>query len=162
MGTYVRSAALITGLLLIGLTAVAWAAPEEQAAKASEEMQADVLLEMGVTQNATGLVYFYDERRPEIWATLGTRHGLRPEALVAFVRHGEIVAEGIVKDVRNADCVIAPAPGTPAGQVILGDGVEVLINGPRSALNAKIAKEHRQRMYLTVLVGIWLLQPWVN
>ncbi|MBN1458935.1 MAG: hypothetical protein JXA57_05325 [Armatimonadetes bacterium] len=156
MGTHVRTAALMMGLLLVGLSAIAWAAPEEPAANS------DPVLEMGVTENAKGVVYFYDERRPEIWVTLGTRHGLHPEAVVAFVRHDEIVAEGIVTNVRNADCVIAPAPGTPAGQVLLGDQVKVLTNGPRVALNSQMSQERRLRMYGTIIVGAWLLLPWVS
>jgi len=158
MGTHVRSAALIMGLLLAGLSALAWAAPEEPTAATSPE----AVLETGITENASGVVYFYDERRPEIWATIGTRHGLHPEAVVAFVRHDEIVAEGMVTDVRNADCVIVPAPGTPPGQVLIGDQVKVLTNGPRAALNRKISQEERQRMYGTIIVGAWLLLPWVS
>ncbi|HUU55092.1 MAG TPA: hypothetical protein VMY87_09245 [Armatimonadota bacterium] len=105
----------------------------------------DPMLEMGVTENAKGTVYFYDERRPEIWATIGTRHGLRPQALVAIVRRGEIVAEGTVKDVNTSDCVIHPAPDTPAGTVLLGDDVRVLVNGPRAAMEAKIRRERSDR-----------------
>jgi len=143
MRTGLRSIALMVVALSIGLTAVAWAAPEEGSDKAAvAEVQADPTLEMGVTENAKGTVYFYDERRPEVWATMGTRNGLRPQAVVAIVRRGEIVAEGFVKDVSASDCVVYPAPGTPAGQILLGDDVRVLVNGPREAMEAKIRREH--------------------
>jgi len=143
MGTGLRSIALMVVALSIGLTAVAWAAPEEVCDEAAvAEVEVDLTLEMGVTENAKGTVYFYDERRPEVWATMGTRHGLRPDAMVAIVRHGEIVAEGFVKDVNASDCIVYPAPGTPAGQILLGDDVRVLVNGPREAMDAKIRREH--------------------
>ena len=143
MGTGLRSIALMVVALSIGLTAVAWAAPEEVGDEpAVVEMDVDPTLELGVTQNAKGTVYFYDERRPEFLATIGMRHGLRPEALVAIVRRGEIVAEGFVKDVNASDCVVYPAPGTPAGQILVGDSVRVLVNGPREAMDAKIRREH--------------------
>jgi len=143
MRTGLRSIALMVVALSIGLTAVAWAAPEEGSDKAAvAEVQADPTLEMGVTENAKGTVYFYDGRRPEVWATIGTRNGLHPEAMVAIVRKGEIVAEGFVKDVKASDCVVYPAPGTPAGQILLGDDVRVLVNGPREAMEAKIRREH--------------------
>jgi len=162
MGTGLRSIALMVVALSIGLTAVAWAAPEEVCDEAAvAEVQVDPTLEMGVTENAKGTVYFYDERRPEVWATIGTRHGLRPDAMVAIVRKGEIVAEGFVKDVNPSDCVVYPAPGTPAGQVLLGDDVRVLVNGPREAMDAKIHREHSDRKLGTIaayalLIGcIW-------
>ena len=146
MGTGLRSIALMVVALSIGLTAVAWAAPEEVCDEASvAEVDVDPTLELGVTENAKGTVYFYDERRPEVWVTIGTRHGLRPEAMVAIVRHGEIVAEGFVKDVNASDCIVYPAPGTPAGQILLGDDVRVLVNGPREAMDAKIHREHSDR-----------------
>jgi hypothetical protein len=117
---------------------------------------------MGITENAKGTVYYYDEHRPEIWATLGTRHGLRPEAQVAFVRQHEIVAEGSVTNVRRADCVIAPAPGTPAGQVLVGDRVLVMTNGPREALNQQIAEEQRGRMFLSTILAAWMVAAYLN
>jgi hypothetical protein len=154
MGTRTLSVALLAMALLLGMAVVALAADEPAA---GEEQQAapdksctaaaelDPTLELGVTENAKGTVYLYDERRPEIWATLGTRNGLRPMAVVAFLRKGEVVAQGCVTDVRNADCTIAPAPGTPAGQVLLGDDVRVMVNGPREAMDAKIARENSDR-----------------
>ena len=143
MGTGLRSIALMVVALSIGLTAVAWAAPEEVCDEpAVVEMDVDPTLELGVTENAKGTVYFYDGRRPEVWATIGTRNGLHPQAMVAIVRKGEIVAEGFVKDVKASDCVVYPAPGTPAGQILLGDDVRVLVNGPREAMEAKIRREH--------------------
>ena len=146
MGTGLRSIVLMVVALSVGLTAVAWAAPEEGCDKpAVAEVKVDPTLELGVTQNAKGTVYFYDERRPEALATIGMRHGLRPDAMVAIVRKGEIVAEGFVKDVRMADCIVYPAPGTPAGQILVGDDVRVLVNGPREAMDAKIRREHGDR-----------------
>ncbi len=158
----------ITSLLLValsvGLAACAWAAPEEAVEEAVVEVQEDPTLEMGVTENAKGTVYIYDERRPEVWATIGTRHGLRPDALVAIARRGEIVAEGFVKDVRNADCVIIPAPGTPAGAILLGDDVRVLVNGPREAMEAKIRRQHSDQAlgtfaaYAILFGSIWAVR----
>jgi len=143
MGTGLRSIALMVVALSIALTAVAWAAPEEGCEEAAvAAVDVDPTLELGVTENAKGTVYFYDERRPEVWATIGTRNGLRPDAMVAIVRQGEIVAEGFVKDVKASDCIVYPAPGTPAGQILLGDDVRVLVNGPREAMDAKIRREH--------------------
>jgi len=161
MGTRTLSIALLVMALLLGMAVVALAADEpaageeQQAAEAQEQAapdrsctaaaEMDPTLELGVTENAKGTVYLYDERRPEIWATIGTRDGLRPTAVVAFLRKGEVVAQGCVTDVRNADCTIAPAPGTPAGQVLLGDDVRVMVNGPREAMDAKIGREHSDR-----------------
>ena len=160
MGTKTRSIALLVIALVLGVAALALAAedgapaPERQqaqqeGAKATTSCmtaaEADPTLELGVTENAKGTVYLYDERRPEVWATIGTMHGLRPMAVVAFVRKGEVVAQGCVTEVRLADCVIAPAPGTPAGQIVLGDDVRVLINGPRAAMDAKIRREESDR-----------------
>jgi hypothetical protein len=168
MGMKTVSIALIVLALLFGMAALAVAAEEdeEEAAPAAAAAVADVedeeeetapdtsctaaaeadpTLELGVTENAKGTVYLYDERRPEVWATIGTMHGLRPKAIVAFVRAGEVVAQGCVTEARTADCVIAPAPGTPAGQILLGDDVRVLINGPRSAMDAAIRREHSDR-----------------
>jgi len=146
MGTGLRSIALMVVVLSLALTAVAWAAPEEECDEAAvAEVGVDPTLEMGVTENAKGTVYYYDERRPELWVTIGTRQGLRPEATVAIVRDSEIVAEGFVKDVRTMDCVVYPAPGTPAGQILVGDSVHVLVNGPREAMDSKIHREHSDR-----------------
>jgi hypothetical protein len=161
MGTKTVSIALMVVALLLGLAALATAAEEEpapaaEAAAVVEEAPApdasctaaaevDPTLELGVTENAKGTVYLYDERRPDVWATIGTMHGLRPMAVVAFVRNGEVVAQGCVTEARTADCTIAPAPGTPAGQILLGDDVRVLINGPRSAMDAVIHREHSDR-----------------
>ena len=143
MGTGLRSIALMVVALSLGVTAAAWAAPEEGCEKpAVADVEVDPTLELGVTENAKGTVYFYDERRPEFLVTIGTRHGIRPEALLAIVRNGEIVAEGFVKDVRMSDCIVYPAPGTPAGQILVGDDVRVLVNGPREAMDAKIHREH--------------------
>ncbi|HUU53701.1 MAG TPA: hypothetical protein VMY87_02185 [Armatimonadota bacterium] len=151
MGTGLRSIALMVVALSIGLTAVAWAAPEEVCDEpAVVEVDVDPTLEMGVTENAKGTVYYYSERRPEFLATIGMRHGLRPQALVAIVRRGEIVAEGFVKDVRPSDCIVYPAPGTPAGQILVGDDVRVLVNGPREAMDAKIHREHSDRQLGTI------------
>jgi hypothetical protein len=180
MGTKVRSIALVMALL-VGVCVLAYAADEEPVAPpAAAEVQvasaeqapamgegcvklaeSDPTLTMGVTCNAKGTVYLYDERRPEVWATIGIRQGLRPQAMVAFVRKGEVVAEGCVVEIRNSDCVIAPAPGTPAGTILKGDDVRVLVNGPREAMDAKIRREHSDRVLgsfaaLAILFGnIW-------
>ena len=151
MGTRLRSIALMVVVLSVALTACAWAAPEEGCDEAAVvEANVDPTLEMGVTENAKGTVYYYDGRRPEVWATIGTRNGLYPQAVVAIVRHGEIVAEGIVKDVNESDCIVKPAPGTPAGQILVGDDVRVLVNGPREAMDAKINREHSDRKLGTI------------
>ncbi len=164
MRTQLRS----TALMVIALAAVsatcAWAAEEEAAseeltgaAATSRAAETDPTLEMGVTENARGTVYYYDERRPEALVTLGTRHGLRPQAVVAFVRQGEIVAEGVVHDVRISDSTVHPAPGTPGGAILAGDGARVLLNGPREAMDAKIQREHRQRALGTLLAYALLI-----
>jgi len=163
MGTRTVSIALTVVALLLGMAALGMAAEEEAAAapaaeaapvaeeatapdkSCTEAAEVDPTLELGVTENAKGTVYLYDERRPEVWATIGTTHGLRPKAIVAFVRKGEVVAQGCVTAARPSDCVIAPAPGTPAGQIVLGDDVRVLINGPRSAMDAVIRRENSDR-----------------
>jgi hypothetical protein len=163
MGTKTVSIALMVVALLLGLAALAMAAEEEPAPAPAAEAAAvveaapvpdascttaaevDPTLELGVTENAKGTVYLYDERGPEVWATIGTMNGLRPMAIVAFVRKGQMVAQGCVTEARTADCAIALAPGTPAGQILLGDDVHVLINGPRSAMDAVIRREHSDR-----------------
>jgi hypothetical protein len=164
MGTKTRSIALMVVALLVGVAALALAAEEaapapaasSQAAKpeasCAKAVECDPTLELGVTENAKGSVYLYDERRPEVWATIGTMHGLRPAAVVAFVRNGEVVAQGCVTEARTADCVIAPAPGTPAGQILLGDDVRVVVNGPREAMDAVIHREHSDRTLGAVAV----------
>jgi len=138
-----RHALMVIVLSLI-LGGVAWAEGREPASEPGvvSEVAIDPSLEMGVTENAKGTVYYYDERRPEVWATIGLRDGLRPDAIIAFCRKGEIVAEGCVKESRNSDCTIYPAPGTPSGTILVGDDVRVLLNGPREALDAKIRREH--------------------
>ncbi len=162
MGTKTRCIALMVVTLLLGAAALALAAdepacPETTASQATAQqcpkadaacaaaVAADPTLKLGICENAKGTVYLYDERRPEAWVTLGTRHGLRPSAVVAFIRNGQVVAQGCVTDARWADCVIAPAPGTPAGQIMLGDDVRVLINGSREAMDAKIRREESDR-----------------
>lgn len=153
----VRSIILVM-VLVVGMCAVAYAEEEvpvaveeqlveiEEAPAVSDECvaraESDPTLIMGITCNAKGTVYLYDERRPEVWVTLGTRHGLRPEAMVVIMRNGEVVAQGCVVEVKNADCIVAPAPGTPAGAIMRGDDVRVFVNGPREALDAKIRREH--------------------
>jgi hypothetical protein len=164
MRTRVQTTALVVIALAVGLAACACAAEEQAAgeeltatAATHKAAEADPTLEMGVTENARGNVYYYDERRPEAWVTLGTRHGLRPQAVLIFVRHGEIVAEGMVHDVRIADCIVHPAPGTPAGAIIAGDCVRVLVNGPREAMDAKIRRERSQRALGTIVAYALLI-----
>lgn len=164
MRTHARSTALLVIALAVGLAACACAAEEEAAGEEATAVVAtrgaaetDPTLEMGVTENARGNVYYYDERRPEALVTLGTRHGLRPQAVVAFMRQGETVAEGMVHDVRISDCTVHPAPGTPGGAIVAGDCVRVLVNGPRAAMDAKIRREHSQRALGTVLAYALLI-----
>jgi len=193
MGTYRRSIALTAVALLLGLSALVWAAPETEpaapapaaecvsetwAAEASpapaeksavpavelakleraeepalaSDPPARPIEELGVCDNAEGVVYFYDDGQWEVWATIGARHGLRPTARVAFFRDGQSIAEGRVVDVRNADCIIRPDKDTPAGAILLGDEVRVMRNGSRAALDRVIARARWERRILTVLV----------
>lgn len=161
MGTHVRGLAMLFVVALLVAPLVAFAADEpapaaEVAAAApvtacDQAVTADPTLVMGVVENAAGNVYYYDERRPEAWVTLGTRQGLRPQAVVSFMRDGLVVAQGCVTEVKISDCIIAPAPGTAAGAIMAGDDVVVLVNGTREAMDAQIAKEHRDRAIMTFL-----------
>jgi hypothetical protein len=108
--------------------------------------------ELGVCLNANGTVYYYDDQALEAWATVGSNQGLRPQAWVAFLRGGEVVAEGTAVTVKLADAVLRPDKGVPAGTVMLGDEVRVLRNGPRSAVLAQAAHERRERRAGTILM----------
>jgi len=108
--------------------------------------------ELGVCLNAKGTVYYCDDRGLEAWATLGSGQGLRPQARVAFLRNGEVVAEGTVVTARPSDAVVRPDKSVPAGTILLGDEVRVLRNGPRSAVLAQMTHERRERRAGTFLI----------
>jgi len=143
--------------LSVGVVAAAWAATppaagEKAVCAGASGATGKAVEELGVTVNAKGTAYYYDDRRMEVWVTIGAGHGLRPQAQVVLMRKGEKVAEGTVISVRDMDSIVRPAKGTPAGTILLGDDVRVVSNGPRSALDKVIAREHRERNVLTVLV----------
>ncbi len=123
-----------------------------EATAPASDPPAEPIEELGVCENARGIVYFYDDGQWEVWATIGARHGLRPTARVVLLRDGEVIGEGRVVDVRNADCVIRPDKDTPAGAVLLGDDVRVVQNGSRAALDRVIAKDRWERQILSLLV----------
>jgi len=167
MGTRTGKMVVLLVVLCLGLCALAWAeeAVEEEvavAAPAAPQMvaQAPAVVPapapvvppemLGVTQNAKGTVYFYDDRQWEVWATIGAMNGLRPTAQVEFERCGRVIATGTVKAVRDADCVITPCPGTPAGQILLGDDVHVCLNGTRAALD-KVTKRDQRLLWIESL-----------
>jgi hypothetical protein len=148
MRDHLRYVAVLVVVLMVGAAAAAWSADEaamEATNQEVTEVSVNPLLLQGVTENAKGTVYYYDERRPEVWATIGLRNGLRPSAVVAFVRCGEVVAQGIVVQAKTSDCIIRPAPCVPAGTILVGDDVRVLVNGSREALDAVIAREDSDR-----------------
>jgi hypothetical protein len=107
---------------------------------------------LGVTQNAKGTVFYYDDVRWEVWANIGSMHGLRPKAQVVFVRDGQVVASGTVKTVRDADAIITPAKGTPAGTILKGDDVRVVVNGTRKDMERQ-AKQGRTLDFLLGVLG---------
>ncbi len=111
-----------------------------------------VMEELGVCLNSKGAVYYYDDQALEAWATIGSSQGLRPQAWVAFLRDGEVVAEGTAVRVNLSDAVLKPDKDVPAGAVMLGDEVRVLRNGPRSAVLADMAHERRERRAGTLLI----------
>lgn len=157
MGTRIGSMALAL-VVLLGVSALAWAAPAEKSTAPTEEAEGPCEVagtpveELGVTENANGVVYYYDDRVPEVWVTIGSNHGLRSEAELAFVRGDRVVANGSVKEVRQIDCVVSPAECTPAGTILLGDGVRVLRNGSRAALDAQIRRDQMEHMLTTAAI----------
>ena len=170
MGTRISRLTLALGLVCLGTSTLAWAdaAPAPQApatpvvvAQAPEPAtEAAVKPELlkGVVENARGTVYYLDDRNWEVWSTVGSTAGLRPNAQVEFVRKGEVVASGTVKTVRDADCVITPAKGTPAGTVLKGDDMRIVQNGTRADLDRVISHEQRLQnlgtlFFTALLVG---------
>jgi len=144
MPNHFRRVTILVLVFVLGAAVAAWSDEGALERTMGDEAVAachDATLLLGVTENAKGTVYYYDETKPEVWATIGLRNGLRPSAVVAFVRRGEIVAEGIVVTAKTSDCIIRPAPCAPAGTILPGDDVVVLVNGSREALE----RRHRSR-----------------
>lgn len=172
MGTRTMKAILAVAMVLVAATSPGWAdtpATDEAApaagpppvavAQASAPAPASGALSpeaLGVTQNATGVVYYRDDRRWETWVTIGSEHGLRPKAQVEFLRGGEVVAQGVVKTVKAIDAIVTPCDGTPAGTILLGDEVRVTCNGTRADLNAAIARDRREEMWGTLGISALL------
>jgi hypothetical protein len=156
MGTRTLKIALVLAILLLALARLAWAEAPVAVAQTTEPATAALAAPasgnvapelLGVTQNAKGTVYYYDDRRWEAWVTIGAGNGLRPTAQVDFVRKGCVVAQGVVKTVKASDAIVTPCDGTPAGAILLGDDVRVTCNGTREALDAVMAREHRLEMW---------------
>lgn len=169
MGTRTLKIVLVLAILLLALARLAWAeAPATEQAAPAVAPAPVVVAEatcpatpscpatadggvapelLGVTQNARGTVYYYDDRRWEAWATLGANDGLRPTAQVDILRKGGLIARGVVKSVKACDAIITPCEGTPAGAILLGDDVRVTCNGTRAELDKVIAREHRAEMW---------------
>jgi hypothetical protein len=173
MGTHTGRISLLVALLCFGIAACGWAeapaaeaeqsagenievaqAPAEaEAAEAEVEVACDEMKELGVCGHSRGIAYYYDDRRPEVWVTLGSNDGLRVKARVQFVRNDEIVAEGTVTTVRELDCVVSPDKDVVGGAIVLGDYVDVVQNGSRAATDAAIAREKRGNFMKTALIG---------
>lgn len=105
----------------------------------------------------SGLCYYYDDATFEAFVSLGSNHGLRPGARVAFVRKGEVVAEGEVTRVRVIDCVVKPDADTPGGAIQRGDVAKVVSNGTREALEAQQAQERQLHWLKTAFFSGLLL-----
>ena len=168
MGTRISRLTLALGLVCLGTSTLAWAdaAPAAQApatpvvvAQAPEPAtEAAVKPELlkGVVENARGTVYLCDDRHWEVWSTVGSTAGLRPNAKVEFVRQGEVVATGTVKTVRDADCIITPDKGTPAGAVVKGDDMRIVQNGTRADLDRAMNREKRTQQLGTLFLTLLL------
>lgn len=146
MGTHMGRMIAMIAVLCLALGAAAWAAPAETEVSCPD-MQA-----AGVCGHSTGAVYYYDDRRPEAWVTLGGSDGLRVRARVQFVRNDEVVGEGTVTAVKDADCIVSPDKDVVGGAIMLGDAVHVVKNGTRGDVNSAITRERRGQMLLTLLV----------
>jgi hypothetical protein len=134
-----RTRGLAMCLLVIALSLVsASLLAAEETGSAAPESQ-------GVVANAKGWCYYYDDRQLQAWVTIGSDHGLRPGARVAFLRQSEVVAEGEVMTVRAVDCVVRPDKDTPAGTILRGDDVKVTTNGTRAAMDAQLGHERNTR-----------------
>lgn len=178
MGTHTGRISLLVALLCFGIAACGWAeapaaeaeqsagenieiaqAPAEaegaeaEVAEAEVEVACDEMKELGVCGHSRGIAYYYDDRRPEVWVTLGSNDGLRVKARVQFVRNDEIVAEGTVTVVRQLDCVVSPDKDVIGGAIMLGDYMDVVQNGSRAATDAAIAREKRGNFMRTALIG---------
>lgn len=166
MGTHIRSIGLIVAALCLVLGTLAWAeAPaaevESGAGQAIEiaqatgeaEVSCQAKKDLGVCGHSPGIAYYYEDRRPEVWVTLGSNDGLLVQARVQFVRDDEVVAEGTVTTVRRMDCVVYPDKDVVAGAIMLGDSVHVMKNGTRAQADAVIAREKRGHMLLTLLIS---------
>ncbi len=179
MGTRVVKFVVLLIVIGLGCASLAWAkpAPEEEVAlpapvvaqpsmiaqapdAAPAEAPAAAPETLGVTQNATGVAYYYNDRDWEVWASIGDISGLRPTAQVEFVRNGQVVATGTVKQVRDVDCIITPAKGTPAGAILKGDVVRVTLNGTRHALNKQMAEERRWELLGEIVFGALVWAPY--
>jgi len=168
MGTHTGRISLLVALLCFGIAACGWAeAPAAEAepsagenieiaqapAEAEAEVACDEMKDIGVCGHSRGIAYYYDDRRPEVWVTLGSNDGLRVKARVQFVRNDEIVAEGTVTAVRELDCVVSPDKDVVGGAIVLGDYMDVVQNGSRAATDAAIAREKRGNFMRTALIG---------
>ena len=163
MGIYTRSIGLMVAAFVLGIATVALGAPPAEApseesvqiAQATEEGQptCEPAERIGICGNTKGIVYYYDDRRPEAWVTLGANDGLRVGARVEFMRAGQVVATGTVTTVRTSDCVVYPDKEAPGGAIEVADYVSVTENGSRRAARAAIARESRKDKVLTVLMS---------
>lgn len=179
MGTRTMRITLVFAILLLVVARFAWAeAPATEEAAPVAVAQADCVVMsqpvvtapvcavataggvapelLGVTQNAKGTVYYYDDRRWEVWVTIGANNGLRPRAQVQFLRCGKVIAQGVVKTVKASDAIVTPCEGTPAGAILLGDDVCVTCNGTRADLDEVIAKERRTEALGTIAISTLL------
>ena len=149
MGMHTRNIGLIVAALCLAVAMLAWVTP----AAADEDAECAEMEELGVCAHSPGIAYYYDDRRPEVWVTLGSNDGLRVTARVKFVRDEEVVAEGTVTTVREVDCIVYPDREVPGGAIMLGDSMYVVENGSRQAADAAIARERRGHAFLTLLVS---------
>lgn len=165
MGTRTGKIVLLLAVIGLGLSSLAWAAAPEEVVTVPAPVitpptmvaQAPVAVAMpvpsappeacGVTQDTSGIAYYYDDRDWEVWINLGANNGLRPCAQVSFCRCGQVVATGVVKTVRDADAIVTPSPGTPAGQIHKGDAVRVTCNGTRADLDRVINEERKWELW---------------
>lgn len=112
--------------------------------------------DLGVCLNSKGTLYYYNDDKLEAYITIGSSKGLRPQARIAFVRDGVMVAEGTVITVKDADSIARVDADVPAGTVLLGDDARVVSNGPRAAVRAVLAHERRQSSTASFLALIIL------
>ncbi len=175
MGTRTGKILLLIAIVALGLSSLAWAdtAPEEVVVLPAPVIaQPSVIAQapdvapavapapapetLGVTE-VQGGAYYYNDRDREVWITLGDRNGLRPTAQVEFLREGEVVGTGTVKNVFTADAVVTPSSTTPAGAIRPGDTVRVVLNGTRAALDKQINQERRLHGVGEILFSVLIL-----